>query len=124
MEKKKYIYVRNEKIEVKKEVYKEFNKLVCKQKYNKRKYLKHTVPLKLDKDKSTYLEDEAIQKIVIEKLNQTLKQLADEEYHLIFELFFNGQSERSLAREWDVHPMRIYRKKVKILEKLRKMMEK
>ena len=124
MKKKKYLYVKNKRIEISSGIYKEFNKLVCKQKYSRRKYLKHTIPLKIDVDRKMHLEDEVVEKILIEKLNHILKQLEEEEYQLIFELFFNGKSERGLAGEWDMHHMTIHNRKNRVLEKLKTLMEK
>lgn len=123
MTKEKYIYVRKEKIEIENDMFNEFNKLVCRQKYSERRYMNNTIPLEMIAD-GINIEDEAINKIMIEKLHQALKQLTDEEYSLISELFFNGRSERNLSREWEIHPMTIHSRKRKILEKLKKLMEK
>lgn len=123
MKKKYYLYVRKGKIEIEKEIYTEFNKLVCRQKYSERKYMQHAIPLETITDQVN-LEDEAINKMMIEKLNQALKQLTDEEYNLISELFFNEKSERSISREWDIHPMTIHSRKKKILAKLKNIIKK
>ena len=123
MTKKKYMYVRKEKIEIESEIYTEFNRLVCRQKYSERKYMNHAIPLETIADRIDP-QDEAIKKIMIEKLHQALQQLTDEEYLLISELFFSGRSERNLSKEWEIHPMTIHSRKKKILEKLKKLMEK
>lgn len=116
-----YLYVKNKKVLVGKALYKEFNCLICKQKYSERKYRKNTKPF-TESSAQKYTEEDAIRNIMIEKLYDALKQLTEEEYNLIFELFFNGRSERGLAREWEVHPMVIHRQRTKILEKLQKYM--
>lgn len=123
MKKEYYLFVRREKIKVEKEIYIEYQKIVCRQKYGERRYMKYILPLDTLADENLCLEEEAIKEISIEKLHQALKQLDDEEYRLIFELFFNGRSERSLARDLDVHPMTIHSKKAKILQKLKKIMK-
>lgn len=124
MKKNNFLYVKKEKVEVEEKIYAEFNKLVCRQKNITRRYIKYTAPLETMTDQRENIEDEAIKNILIEQLHKALKQLDDEEYRLIFELFFNGRSERSLAQDWDVHPMTIHSKKGKILEKLKKILKK
>ncbi len=78
-----YLYFGKEKIEIGKEIYTEFNRLVCQQYYSERCYMKHTIPLNTTTDNSN-LEDEVIKEILIEKLYSALNQLTDEESRLIF----------------------------------------
>ncbi len=122
MKKTYYLFVKNKKIEVNKDMYLAFHQLICAQKYNERCYRRHAHSLGNLPDARPGVEDTAVKNIMIEKLYDALKQLSEEEYALIFELFFNGRSERGLAGEWDMHPMTIHRQKAKIIEKLKKSM--
>jgi RNA polymerase sigma factor (sigma-70 family) len=70
------------------------------------------------------VEDTAVKAVMIEKMLACLKQLTPEEQELITELFFKGKSERQLSAETGTHPMTIHNRKVRILGKLKKFMEK
>lgn len=60
MKNKNYLYVRKEKIEIEQEIYNEFNKVVCRQKYSERRYMNNTIPLEMIADEINF-EDKAIQ---------------------------------------------------------------
>ena len=68
-------------------------------------------------------ENIAIRNLMIEKLNQALKTLNNEELKLIYALFFKEQSEIYLASTYQVNQSTISRRKNKILEKLKKLLE-
>lgn len=70
------------------------------------------------------VEDTAVKAVMIEKMLLSLKMLSSEEQALIAELFFEGKSEHQLAAESGVPRMTIHDRKVKILVKLKKLMEK
>lgn len=70
------------------------------------------------------VEDTAVKAVMIEKMLTCLRLLIPEEQGLITELFFKGKSERQLSAETGIHYMTIHDRKVKILSKLKKIMEK
>jgi RNA polymerase sigma factor (sigma-70 family) len=70
------------------------------------------------------VEDIVVKTIMIEKMLDCLKQLSPEELEVITELFFHGKSERQLSEQTGVHYMTIHDRKIRILRKLRKLMEK
>jgi DNA-directed RNA polymerase specialized sigma24 family protein len=70
------------------------------------------------------VDDAAIKTVMIEKMLTCLKQLSTEEQKLIAALFFKGKSERQLSAETGIHFMTIHDRKIKILRKLKNLMEK
>ena len=70
------------------------------------------------------VEDTAVKTLMIEKMLDCLKLLTPEERLLITGLFFNGKSERQLAKQTGVPQKTINDRKNKILGKLKKLMEK
>ncbi|QNK39936.1 sigma-70 family RNA polymerase sigma factor [Caproicibacter fermentans] len=70
------------------------------------------------------VDDAAIKTVMIEKMLTCLKQLRTEEQELIMALFFNDDSEHQLSRKTGVPQRTIHDRKVKILAKLKKLMEK
>lgn len=83
----------------------------------------------LDEDKQFKMESESIEDIVvksvmIEGMMACLKTLPKEEQNLIYELFFYGKSEHQLSAEIGIPRMTLHDRKVKILRKLKKLLEK
>ena len=74
-------------------------------------------------DKSEPLDEQVVQKIMTDKLKSALPLLAEDEQKLIREIFYENLSERSLAEKYDVSQVAIHKRKVKILEKLKKFMK-
>lgn len=70
------------------------------------------------------VEDAAVKAVMIKKMLSCLKLLAMEEQELIIELFLNGKSERQISLEKGIPAMTIHDRKIKILKKLKKLMEK
>ncbi len=70
------------------------------------------------------VEDAAVKAVMIEKMLDSLKLLAPEEQNLIGEMFFKGKSERQVSTETGIPYMTIHDRKVKILGKLKKLLEK
>jgi RNA polymerase sigma factor (sigma-70 family) len=70
------------------------------------------------------VEDAAVKAVLIEKMLSSLKFLTPQEQELITELFFKDKSERQLAAELGIPRMTIHDRKVKILGKLKRMIEK
>ena len=130
--KEKYIYVKGKKIYVPDEVYKAYKK-----EFNHEAHLK-----RLDKrhgvfhfgDFNTSIVDIAdntvdVEKIIetkmrIEDLYRALDSLNDEERKLIEALYFYDKTLIDVAKQGDTNPMKISRLRDKILEKLRKLLDK
>lgn len=74
-------------------------------------------------DKREPLDEQIVQKIMTDKLKSALPLLAEDEQKLIREIFYENLSERTLAEEYGVSQVAIHKRKVKILEKLKKIME-
>lgn len=70
------------------------------------------------------VEDAAVKAVLIEKMLSCLKSLSPQEQELITEIFFKGRTERQLAAETGLHNMTIHSRKVNILSKLKKLMDK
>jgi RNA polymerase sigma factor (sigma-70 family) len=70
------------------------------------------------------VEDVAIKALMIERMLSCLKLLPPEEQKLIVELYFKGISEHQLSRETGIPRMTLHDRKVRILSKLKKLMEK
>lgn len=69
------------------------------------------------------VEDAAIQAVLIEKMLSCLEMLTPKEQELIKELFFKGKSEHQISREINIAQRTIHDRKVRILGKLKKLME-
>lgn len=74
-------------------------------------------------DKSEPLDEQVIRKIMTDKLKFALPLLAKDEQKLIREIFYEELSERSLAEKHGVSQVAIHKRKVKILERLKKMIK-
>lgn len=70
------------------------------------------------------VEDAALKAVLIEKMLKCLKLLTPQEQELINELFFKEKSEHQLFRETGVAQKTIHNKKVRILKKLKNLIEK
>jgi len=70
------------------------------------------------------VEDAAIKAVMIEKMLNCLKLLTQEEQELITRLYFKGISEHQLSRETGIPRMTLHDRKVKILDKLKKLLDK
>lgn len=72
---------------------------------------------------SPQVEDVIEDKLLAEKLHQCLNQLSEEEQELIFTLFFQNKSEHQVSRETGIAQKTIHNRKVRILSRLKKLME-
>lgn len=75
-------------------------------------------------DTSQEIDDAVIHRIMLDKLRDSFVLLSDEEQKLIHEIYFNGLSERNLAEKSGVSQVAIHKRKIKILDKLKKIIEK
>jgi RNA polymerase sigma factor (sigma-70 family) len=71
------------------------------------------------------LVDEIVEdKLLLDMLFRALSELTEDERVLIDELFYNGKSERELSKETCVPRKTLAYRKTKVLEKLRRLIEK
>lgn len=62
-------------------------------------------------------------KIMVDKLRECISLLSDDEKELVTALFFNGFTEREYAKKKGVYHNAIHKKKLRILSKLKKLLE-
>ena len=70
------------------------------------------------------MEDEVVQRDMVERIQQCLLRLNEVERQLIISLFYYEKSERQLAAEIGIPRMTLHDRKTKILGKLKKLLEK
>ena len=68
------------------------------------------------------VEDVAVRAVMLEKLNEALRTLTDEETAIIHALFYQEISEVELAKQLGIPRTTLRSKKDKILKKLKKML--
>ena len=73
-------------------------------------------------DDAEGVEDAVIKKDDLCRLRAALDQLSEEERALIHALFFDECSERELEEMMGIHRMTIHNRKIRILQKLKKML--
>ena len=69
------------------------------------------------------VEDAAIALVMNQQLHQALQLLPESERELIYAIYFQELSERKLSKLMGIHYMTIHSRKVKILKKLRRLLE-
>ena len=74
-------------------------------------------------DDSEPLDEQVVRKIMVDKLRCAMFILSENEQELIREIFFEELSERTLAGKYGVSQVAIHKRKVKILNKLKKLLE-
>ena len=135
MDKKEYyLYVKGKAVPVSEEVYKAYWKITEHEKYLQRKDWKHNVisfsALDHDGHFVDNIVDESIDiekiievKMQIEELNKALNSLTEEERDIITAIFFREESLRSIGERKNRSYQAIGKRRDKILEKLRKLLE-
>ncbi|MDW2797216.1 sigma-70 family RNA polymerase sigma factor [Clostridium boliviensis] len=73
---------------------------------------------------SPRVEEAVMDKLLSDKLHKCLAQLTKEELELILTLFFQNKSEHQLAAETGIPRITLHDRKTKILQTLKKLMEK
>lgn len=68
-------------------------------------------------------EDIVIARLMSEKLHDSISKLSEDERQLIYMLFFDGYSERETALKLDISSMTVHNKKNRILAKLLKLLK-
>lgn len=74
-------------------------------------------------DENEHLDEQVIQKIMLDKLKVALLLLSEDEQELIYGLFFENLSEREYAAQKGVYHNAIHNKKIRILKKLKKFLD-
>lgn len=69
------------------------------------------------------VEDVVIQQIMIDKLHTAISQLTEKEQALIQALFFEEMTEREYADQLGVYRNAVHKRKMRILEKLKKLLK-
>ena len=135
MDKKDYcLYVKGKAVKVSEEVYKAYWKITEHEKYLQRKDWKYDVIPFSAMDYDGHFVDNIIderidlEKIVevkmqIEELNKALATLTKKERELIEAIFYKEESLRSISKKEKVSYQAIGKRRDKILEKLRKLLE-
>lgn len=143
-----YLYISGKRIKVTEEVYREYYRAKDKEHYFMERLKKgHTI---IDPDtkerrvvpgreksyeqlieqdwqfmaSETSVEDDAVKAVLLEKLQNVLHSLSDNEMALVEELFYLEKTEREAAKRFKVSQNTIHYRKNKVLDKLRKLMEK
>ena len=135
MDKKEYfIYVKGKAVPVSEEVYKAYWKITEHEKYLQRKDWKYDVipfsAMDYDGHFVDNITDERIDiekiievKMQIEELNKALATLTKKERELIEAIFYKEESLRAIGKKEKVNYQAIGKRRDKILEKLRKLLE-
>lgn len=74
-------------------------------------------------DAGESVEDAVLRKLAEDELHRALEKLTDEEYALVFALFFEGKAERAYAKELGVAQVTVHKKKQRILKKLKEILK-
>lgn len=74
-------------------------------------------------DAGESVEDAVLRKLTEDELHRALDKLTDEEYALVFALFFEGKTERAYAKELGVAQVTVHKKKQRILKKLKEILK-
>lgn len=130
-DKEKYIYVKGKKIYVPDEVYRAYKKELNHEAHLKRLDRKHKVfhfgdfnTSIVDVADNTVDVEKIIEtKMLIENLYRALNNLNEEERNLIKLLYFDDKTLIEVAKQRNTNPMKISRLRNKVLEKLRKLLD-
>jgi len=74
-------------------------------------------------DAGESVEDAVLRKLAEDELHRALEKLTDEEYALVYALFFEGKTERAYAKELGVAQVTVHKKKQRILKKLKEILK-
>lgn len=78
----------------------------------------------LPADEQTDIETIVLSKMMRQQLHEAIRSLQEEERYLIIQLFYAERSERELAAELGLSQKAINKRRHKILEKMKKILEK
>ena len=74
-------------------------------------------------DTAEPVDEQVIRKVMEDKLACCLSLLSEDEQELIRKLFYEGLTEREYAAEKGIYHNAVHKKKLRILEKLKKLLE-
>lgn len=142
-----YLYINGQPVKVSKEVYKEYYYWERKEKYFMKdlKRGKMVIDPEIGKVRiipsrevsyeeyfnqgepfimpEKMLEDQLLDVLLLEKLNGALKLISEEEWKLIWELFYLEKTERQLSEDLHISRATLRYRRNKVLAKLRKFLE-
>ena len=134
MNKKYYIFVGNEKIEVDQKIYQNYWQITNRENYLER--LDRKIKLLFFSNLSSEypceesLVDETVnvEKIVetqmmLQAVREAISELNDEEREIIFRLFYEEESLRSIAKDKEISAPALLKRRNKIFEKLKKLLK-
>jgi len=76
------------------------------------------------REETLSLDEWMIRRLEMEQLHKALNVLSDDERYLIIQLYFEERTEREVAEELGVYHNAVHKQKIRILAKLRKILEK
>lgn len=142
------LYIDGQPVQVSKEVYREFMRAEEKERYFMRRLKKGRFLVDSEQQTVTYIpsreasyeqlleedwdfpspgetvDDTAVKAYLLEKLQEALHSLSDEEMALIQELFYLEKTEREAAALFQLSQNTIHYRKNRVLEKLKRFFEK
>ena len=74
-------------------------------------------------DLGVNVEETAVHNLMIEKLRDTMKKLDDEELDLIKQIYVDEKTQREIALELGISQNAVNKRKIKLLNKLKKFLE-
>lgn len=74
-------------------------------------------------DSDSDISKEVEHHLMLEKLLNVFQRLTSDEQALVKAIYFDGLSEREYAAQLGVYPNAVHKRKVRVLEKLKKLME-
>lgn len=143
-----YLYIDGQPVKVSEEVYREYKRAEEKERYFMKRLKKGRFLVDSEQQTVTYIpsreasyeqllqedwefpasgetvDDMAVKAYQIEKLQKALHSLSDEEMMLIQELFYLEKTEREVCAALNVAKSTLHDRKARVLEKLRKQLEK
>ena len=74
-------------------------------------------------DTAEPVDEQIVRKVMTDKLARCISLLSEDEQELICKLFYEGMTEREYAAEKGIYHNAVHKKKARILEKLKKLLE-
>lgn len=74
-------------------------------------------------DSNVNVEETAVHNLMIEKLRDTMQKLNDEELNLVKQIYVNEKTQREIAAELGISQNAVNKRKIKLLNKLKKFLE-
>ena len=127
-----FICIRNAVMEVSRDIYMNHYRAVRRRKYladetDQREFLYHSLDADdmmeeeiLYDDTTESVEEVVIRQLCLEQLKPAMEQLTADERNLLYDIYYEGLSERFLAGKYGVSQPAIHKRKENILKQLRK----